>query len=284
MNGRIDAERVLDAFLAPESDRLPDRVIDAALADIARTPQRRALRVPWRFPLMTNTMRAAAGIAIVAIVGVGVLALNLRPAGNGASDRPAPTATPAPAPTTPGITGWTAFTSEMYGISFQYPDDWTVEARATRKPNAGDDILSTFAFSDVFLNPHGRDGDQIAFGVLQVPAGPGVDVASREGLAAWAAANACNDAIDDCETVPDVALPMCLGRAACQPAILVPLSDGTTALFANSDTGLLTVVSIFREDDFPAAARYGGSVQLLKSILATMDVWTPEPGQIAEGS
>ena len=52
MNGTVDTERILDAFLAPEADRLPDRVIDAALADIARTPQRRALRVPWRFHYM----------------------------------------------------------------------------------------------------------------------------------------------------------------------------------------------------------------------------------------
>jgi hypothetical protein len=34
----------------------------------------------------------------------------------------------------------------------------------------------------------------------------------------------------------------------------------------------MVVVVIGREDGFPSAARYGGSVQLLKSILATMHV------------
>ena len=34
MKARSDTERILDAYLAPEADRLADRVIDAALADI----------------------------------------------------------------------------------------------------------------------------------------------------------------------------------------------------------------------------------------------------------
>ena len=84
MTGSLDAERILDAFLAPEADQLPDRVLDAAFTEIARTPQRRALRVPWRFPPMTNTMRAAAGVAIVAIVAVGVFTLSSRSSGTDA--------------------------------------------------------------------------------------------------------------------------------------------------------------------------------------------------------
>ena len=59
--------------------------------------------------------------------------------------------------------------------------------------------------------------------------------------------------------------------------------EGTLAVFADAETGLVTVVSLGRPDGFPAAARYGGAVQLLKSILTTMDVWTPEPGQIPSG-
>ena len=93
-----------------------------------------------------------------------------------------------------------------------------------------------------------------------------------------------DDQIDACETVSDVAVPMCVGRVACLPAVLVPLSDSTQAVIADSETGLVTVLSLARPDSFPAAARYGGSVQLLKSILTTMDVWTPEPGQIPSGS
>ena len=117
-------------------------------------------------------------------------------------------------------------------------------------------------------------------GVWQQPAGTGADITSREGLAAWAKAHVCDKAVDACKTVPDVAIPMCLGKVACLPALVVPLSDSTTAVFADAETRLVTVVSLGQPDGFPAAARYGGAVQLIKSILTTMDVWTPEPGQI----
>jgi hypothetical protein len=102
MKARSDTERILDAYLAPEADRLADRVIDAALADIARTPQRRALRVPWRFPLMPALSRATgvAIVAIVAVVGAGTLLyLNSRPGGVGSPGTPSPTATSTPTPT-----------------------------------------------------------------------------------------------------------------------------------------------------------------------------------------
>ena len=33
MTGRNDPERILDAYLAPEHDRLADRVVDAAFAE-----------------------------------------------------------------------------------------------------------------------------------------------------------------------------------------------------------------------------------------------------------
>lgn len=107
MKARSDTERILDAYLAPEADRLADRVIDAALADIARTPQRRAVRVPWRFPLMLTLSRAT-GVAIVALVvllGAGTLFyLNSKPDGGfGSQGTPLPTATPTAAPTVAGI-------------------------------------------------------------------------------------------------------------------------------------------------------------------------------------
>ncbi len=138
-------------------------------------------------------------------------------------------------------------------------------------------------YVDIFVNPRDRDGDDIGLCVYQRPAGSGADITSREGLAAWVEANLCNDQLEACETVPDVAVPMCVGKTACLPAILVPFSDGTLAAFQDAETGMVTVVSLGRPDDFPAAARYGGAVQLLKSILTTMDVWTPEPGQIPSG-
>jgi hypothetical protein len=201
----------------------------------------------------------------------------------------APTATAAAASAqaavevAPGITAWTDYTSAAYGITFGYPDGWTVDGAATRKWQEGDQPADGALYSDSFMNPESRDGDQIALGVWQM-SGSGADVTSRDGLSAWLAAHTCDDKIDACETVSDVAVPMCLGESACLPAVLVPLSDSTQAAFADPKTGLVTIVSLGRPDSFPAAARYGGGVQLLKSILTTMDVWPPEPGQISTGS
>jgi hypothetical protein len=191
----------------------------------------------------------------------------------------APTLTTAPTPRPSevalGVTAWTTYTSAVYGITFGYPDGWTLYGAATRMWQEGDQHSDSAVNSDHFVNPEVRDGDQIALAVRQRAAGTGADIASREGLAAWFEANQCNDEIDACESVSDLAVPMCVGKAACLPAVLMPLSDSTQALFADPETDLVTVVSLGRPDDFPAAARYGGTVQLLKSILTTMDVWDP---------
>ena len=209
MTGDTDAERMLDAFLAPEHDQLADRVLEAALADIARTPQRRALRVPWRFPKMAGLERATvvAAVVLVAVVGAGG-ALFFTSGGPAPTRTPAPSPTPAPTPTptpaptpaasevAPGITGWTTYTSEVYGITFSYPDGWTLESAATRQWEGAAHRDDFFTYSDSFMNPEIRDGNQIAMGVWQQPAGTGADITSRAGLAAWAQANVCDETFD----------------------------------------------------------------------------------------
>ena len=190
-----------------------------------------------------------------------------------------PTATPGSSESFPGISSFTPYTSAAYGITLGYPDGWSLGAAATRKWQEGD-LGWAEGTTDWFSNPSSRDGDEIVFGVWQQPAGNGADITSHEGLAAWFEANLCDDEIDACERVLETAELMCVSADACLPAIVVPRSDGTTAVFADAEAGLVNVVSLGREDSFPATTRYGGGVQLLKSILTTMDVWTPEPGQM----
>ena len=76
-------------------------------------------------------------------------------------------------------------------------------------------------------------------------------------------------------------MPMCLnaGGDSCRAAILVPDAGGANAFFEDFNRAMLgrsfvRVVQVGRPDTFPAAERYGGSVQLLRSFLTTMDVWT----------
>ena len=108
MKARSDTERILDAYLAPEADRLADRVIDAALADIARTSQRRSWWPAWRSNRMNTYAKliAAAAVLVVAVVGYQLL-----PRSDGTAAKPtatpSPTAQPSPtateSPTAAGI-------------------------------------------------------------------------------------------------------------------------------------------------------------------------------------
>jgi hypothetical protein len=269
-------ERAVRDWLEDGSDRTPRSAIDGVLLAVKTTPQERDLRIPWRFIQMPSYLRYAAAAAIVLIVGVGLLAFNLRSPSAGTGGSPAPSVLP-------GITGWTTYTTTIYGKTFGYPEDWHLVAAATRAWQPGDStsIDSTWDFAYVFASPDGND--QIGLWVWEMAAGSGADITSHRGLTTWAQANVCDAAVDACATVPDVAVPMCIGWDSCRPAVIVPLSDSTTAFLADTENGIVTIFSLGRPDGFPGAARYGGSVQLLKSILTTMEVFTPRPGQIPGG-
>ena len=297
MSAPRDPDAIIAAWLDDGPNVLPEPTRRAIGVTSRSTNQaRRPLRLPWRETDVNSFLKLAlAGAAVVAVAVGGLYLINRGPAGPGSIGGPTPTPspslaapptpasspeTPGPSEIAPGITGFTPYTSELYGITLGYPDGWTLYAPATQKWPASDEPVDGISYSDTFVNPSARDGDEIALGVWQMPAGSGADITSREGLAAWFQANRCDDEINACDTVPDVAMPMCAGKTACLPAILVPLFDGTEAVIADAEAGLVTVVALAREDDFPAAARYGGGVQLLKSVLTTMDVWPPAPGQV----
>ncbi len=296
MNGHIDAERILDAYLAPQNDRLPDRVIAAALDDIARTPQRRAMRVPWRFPTMPALSRATgiAAVALVAVVGAGsfMYLTSSRPGDTGSRPipTPAPTAAVTPDPTVaptprcsqvaPGICGWKTYTSAVYGYTISYPEDWVVADRATQKwrPGEPEDAPS----SDVFFNnaPPADDDDSMVFFALQIPAPPGADLVSWDGLLAALTEMCAEPAAFNFDSCPSdtVVTRMCLG-AECLPVAFLNDDGFPRAVFGGPDTGVVTYIGMGRADDFPAAARYGGTVTLLKSILGELDIREPQPGE-----
>ena len=287
MSGAFGTERILDAFLAPEADRLPDRVIEAALADIARTPQRRALRVPWRFPPMSALSRATgiAAVALVAAIGAGGLIYLNSPGGSGGRPTPSPTqgaAAPSDEPSAAPTTATTPqptwdgqfqmYTSEVYGLTIPYPSGWSVDQRAAR-PGA----------EEVFVNHEEVDGDSIAIFVFQVPAPEGSDLGTWEGLEA-VVQGLCEQAGPPdipCPSFGEPITPMCVGEEDCAPAVIALVSSEKTpsAYVPDPGEGVVTVYAIGREDDFPPAQRYGGTVALLKALLAELDIREPEAGE-----
>ena len=299
MSGRIDAERILDVFLAPEADRLPDRVLEAALAEIARTPQRRALRVPWRFPLMPALSRATtvAAVAVVAVVGAGALIYLNSTGPGGAGSQPtsapttaptsaatvAPTAAPASQPTFDPTdpSAWATYTSAVYGFTMAYPSDWSVHSRAEHKWQPGEPVVDdAWPWADVFANREEVDGDSMGLWVFQIPAPEGADLDSWDGLQDVLQETCDEPTVNTCPS-DDPPITLCLGEQDCQPAIIVlwDQEPTPTAAFGDPEAGTITLFSIGRPDDFPAAARYGGTVALLKAILSQLDVTEPKPGE-----
>lgn len=126
-------EHSVRAWLEAGSDRTPRPAIDAVLLAVKTTPQERDLRIPRRFNQMTNSMRLLAAVAIVAIAGVGALALANRGPGTGGilPTTPLPTTltTPSPAPSASAAaidtSAWVTYASERYGFDIKRPPSWT---------------------------------------------------------------------------------------------------------------------------------------------------------------
>ena len=295
MNANTGFDQRAAAWLADGPTELSDRVLDAALREVHLTKQRRALRVPWRFSTMPVLSRATgiAAVALVAVVGAGgLIYLNSNNSGGvGSQKTSAPTAahttaptvapTPRPSEVAPGITGWKTYTSAVYDYTISYPEDWSVVARATRIWQPGD--AGEAPSWDIFLNPEAVDGDGIVFQALQFRGPAGADLGSWDGLLA-ALTEMCAKPDEfvfntfSCPSdVVEASTRMCLGSAGCQPVALIHNNDLPRALFGDPETGIFTFILVGRVDDFPAAARYGGTVMLLKSILSQLGVREPRP-------
>lgn len=139
MSTNRDFDRITSGWLAEGPTELADRVLDAALDEVHLTNQRRRSPAPWRIDTMSMPIRLAAGIAVIAVLGVAGIALLNRGPAIGNSPGPTPSAspiaspsegapatqTPRPSPTPIDPTAWTPFTSARHGYSARYPGDWT---------------------------------------------------------------------------------------------------------------------------------------------------------------
>ncbi len=132
-------QRIAD-WLEDDPDDAPDAVLTTVLAAFPSIPQRRASRVPWRFPAM-NRFAQLGAVAVVALAVVGGALFILRPGpsvGTQPSTAPStPASTPSSSPSSSPSSLARAtlekdFTSARYGYIVAYLPGWTV-VPATKK-------------------------------------------------------------------------------------------------------------------------------------------------------
>jgi hypothetical protein len=144
--------RIAD-WLEEDPDRAPAAVLETVVAAFPSIPQRRAVRVPWRFQTM-KLLGAAVAIAIAVAIGGALIVARPWAANTGGpapiaptSPSPIPTAGPTAEPTAVSrIANLTrTFTSPLYRYSILLDPTWTVTPATTART----DPLSEETFSDV---------------------------------------------------------------------------------------------------------------------------------------
>ncbi len=100
MNAPRDPDSIVSAWLEEGPTRLPDqtrRSITVALPTTSQ--QRRALRVPWRFPTMSTIPKLAVGaVVVIAVLLGGAFLLRPGPSDTGVGGAPIVSPSPSPAP------------------------------------------------------------------------------------------------------------------------------------------------------------------------------------------
>jgi hypothetical protein len=175
MTRSIDVERALDAYLAPDGARVPDRVLEAALDAIEDIPQaRRGLFAPWRFIPM-NLLARAAAVLVVAVVAVGALALLANPRQGTGTPSASPTSSALAVGSAPPIPSLDAtFVSASYGFQIRYPSGWTVKAGSGNWP-VDLTLEPDGPVTDSIVTPSGPDRMRISVASLALPEGMTMD-------------------------------------------------------------------------------------------------------------
>jgi len=279
MNDDRAFERATRDWLEEGSDRTPPVAIDAVLLAVRTTSQERDLRIPWRTPFMTTPIRAAAGIAIVAVVGIAVLSLIGRGFNVGAPRTQGPTATPAPTAATvaPTVLGsvdtatWRTYTSTRYGFTIGHPADWIARPAdhawtlQTAPPSSDPEGMGTSA--EGFIAPDGS----ILVSAWSVAVAPGVTAQT------WLVVLYCGST--EIPTPSDGApcdrlgpggprvTPVAIDRHA---GTLVRFTDDTQAFFLIDNR--MYVVACWRPESDGTVAAYGGATRLLEAFISTIHV------------
>ena len=112
-------------WLEDDESTAPEQALEIVLASFPSIKQRRAVRVPWRYP-MSSTLRLglAAAVVVAAALG-GIYFLGSRSDSQIAAPTASPSASPSEPPASDSVGGnQSTFTSTQYGYSVEYPTPW----------------------------------------------------------------------------------------------------------------------------------------------------------------
>jgi hypothetical protein len=118
MTSERDATRIVRTWLESGSTTIPDRVVDAVLAELPSRPQRRPRWSPRRTQPMKFALPIAVGAAAVALVAVVLGSQFLPDDSNVGVPTSSPSTSPPPTPST-------------VGGQFVFGDNWPVDIDAT---------------------------------------------------------------------------------------------------------------------------------------------------------
>ncbi|HET7030094.1 MAG TPA: hypothetical protein VFI34_06260 [Candidatus Limnocylindrales bacterium] len=253
MTRSIDVERALDAYLAPDGDGVPDRVIDGVLDQIQNTNQlRRGLFAPPRFTPM-NTFARAAAVLVIAAVAIGALALLAGPRDGvgtpSASLASSPSLVPSPSlsssvtPSAPPIPTLDAtFRSTSNGFQIRYPSGWTVRPGVGSWP-FGSTLSPGHPIADEIVTPSGPSRMRISIASLPLPSGT-----TMEEFRAFASPYSSPFQPDPCPPLAPIPGPLTIDSVA---------SEGA------SPQKVAAVISI---NGCAALAELGGSIYDIEAI------------------
>jgi hypothetical protein len=274
MNDDRAFQRATREWLEEGSDRTPPAAVDAVLLAVRTTSQERDLRVPWRTPFMSTPLRAAAGIAIVAVLGIAIISFVGRGSNVGGGPTPGPTAsaTPSPAPVgtvAPTVLGpldtaaWTTYTSTRYGFTIGHPAGWSTVASNHAWAFPADATDFPPKAGETFHSPP----DDVAVSAWSVAITPGTTLASW--LQTYCAVAESNT---PCSALGGNTISISMDGHA---GLLVRFKDDTQAfsLIGNQ----LYVVACWRPEAEASVAPYGGATRLLEGYLATMHLLQVPP-------
>ena len=231
---------------------------------------------------------AAAAAIIVAVAGLGAFGLSNRTSGpavlpSSAIVSASPSA-PTPAPTPQSVSpvsspsgdpldtrAWVTYTSALYHFDIGRPATWTVRpaTRAWSFDLDSDTNAPITPGADHFTSPD----TLVRVSAWDVPLGSGFDLDSRDQLLTWITDYCTRTGTAGCAGVRDRAVFFCNEFRDCHNAYLVPFADwvGTFA-WGGSIDGAVRIVAVWRSENEPQVAPYGGGRALLEAFLSTMNI------------